>query len=103
MSSSNSLLKKCLQIQTNEQFAELFIEKSKMKTIVFSKKDIYIFNDEFKYYQPINGKFLDHVSEIIHKAFESLEENVNERSPKRWQTKIPIKMRKKKSKTKPRR
>ena len=74
MSSSNSLIKKCLQIQTNERFAELFIEKSKMKTIVFSKKEIYIFNEEFKYYQPINGKFLDHVSEVLHKAFEPLEE-----------------------------
>ena len=45
MFSSNSLLKKCLQI-----------------------------NEEFKYYQPINGKFLDHVSEVLHKAFEPLEE-----------------------------
>ena len=65
-------IKKFLTIQTDERFAKLFISQSSTKLIVLSKKDIYMFNNEFNYYQPVemNGKLLSLVSDVLHRTIE---------------------------------
>ena len=47
-------IKKFLAIQSNERFATLFIENSSTKTLIFSKKEMYIYNDKFNYYEPVD-------------------------------------------------
>ena len=72
MDMSESEIKSFLAIQSHERFAKLFIKNSTTKLIVISKKEIYMYNMEFKYYQPVdmNGKLLSLVSDVLHKAIE---------------------------------
>ena len=69
---SEQKIKSFLKIQSDERFAKLFISQSPTKLIVLSKKEIYMFNDEFKYYQPVemNGKLLSLVSDVLHQTIE---------------------------------
>jgi len=69
---SEAQIKTFLTIQSHERFAKLFIAESTTKTIVFSKKEIYMYNMEFKYYQPVdmNGRFLHLVSKVLHESID---------------------------------
>ena len=69
---SEQQIKSFLKIQSDERFAKLFISQSSTKLIVLSKKDIYMFNNEFNYYQPVemNGKLLSLVSDVLHQTIE---------------------------------
>ena len=69
---SESQIKKFLTVQSDERFAKLFISQSSTKLIVLSKKEIYMFNTEFNYYQPVemNGKLLSLVSDVLHQTIE---------------------------------
>ena len=44
---SEAQIKIFLNIQSHERFAKLFIKESTTKTIVFSKKEIYMYNTTF--------------------------------------------------------
>ncbi len=76
MPMSVSHIKKFLAIQSHERFADLFISESTTKTIIFSKKEMYIYNNEFNYYEPVDigGRFLKLVSSVLHKAIEEWEQ-----------------------------
>ena len=51
MSMSDAEIKRFLTIQSHERFARLFIENCTSKILVFAEDEVYIFNNEFKYYQ----------------------------------------------------
>ncbi len=77
MPMSEKQIKRFLSIQSHERFAKLLIEESKTKTAIFSKKDMYIYNTEFKYYEPVDigGRFLNLVSRVLHEAIEPWEQH----------------------------
>ena len=50
MTYSEAQIKTFLNIQSHERFAKLFITESTTKTIIFSKKEIYMYNTAFNYY-----------------------------------------------------
>ena len=72
---SEKQIKKFLAIQSHERFANLFISESKTKTIIFSKKEMYIYNTEFSYYEPVDldGRFKSLVSKVLHSTIEPWE------------------------------
>ena len=72
-------IKQFLSVCSHERFAKLFIEESTTKIVVLSKKDIYVFNSNFNYYEPvdIHGRFLSLVSDILHKVIEPWENKFN--------------------------
>jgi len=65
-------IKKFLNVCSHERFAKLFIEESTTTIIVFSKKEVFVYNDKFNYYEPvdIHGRFLSLVSNTLHKVIE---------------------------------
>ena len=69
---SEKKIKNFLAIQSHERFAKLFISESQTKTIIFSKKEMYIYNKEFKYYEPVDlgGRFIPLVSDVLHATIE---------------------------------
>jgi phage/plasmid-associated DNA primase len=69
---SEKKIKNFLAIQSHERFAKLFISESQTKTIIFSKKEMYIYNKEFKYYEPVDlgGRFIPLVSGVLHATIE---------------------------------
>ena len=79
---SEQQIKSFLKIQSDERFAKLFISQSSTKLIVLSKKDIYMFNNEFNYYQPVemNEKLLSLVSDVLHQKIELWAEAFEKRS-----------------------
>ena len=60
MEMSDTEIKSFLAIQTPERFAKLFIKYTPTKWVVISQKEIFMFNKEFNYYQPvgIRGKLM---------------------------------------------
>jgi len=74
---SEKQIKKFLAIQSHERFAKLFIAESKTKTIIFSKKEMYIYNTEFSYYEPVDlgGRFISLVSDVLHATIEPWEQH----------------------------
>lgn len=72
---SEKQIKKFLAIQSHERFANLFISESKTKTVIFSKKEMYIYNTEFNYYEPVDldGRFKSLVSKVLHATIEPWE------------------------------
>jgi phage/plasmid-associated DNA primase len=77
MTYSEKKIKKFLTFCSQERFAKLFIEQSQTKIIVFSKKEVFVYNDKFNYYEPvdIHGRFLSLVSNILHDIIEPWDEH----------------------------
>jgi len=77
MPQSEKQIKQFLTIQSHERFAKLFISESKTKTIIFVKKEMYIYNKEFSYYEPVDfdGRFKHLVSEVLHTTIEPWEQH----------------------------
>ena len=69
---SDTEIKNFLTIQTHERFAKLFIKYTPTKLVVISQKEIFMFNKEFNYYQPVSvrGKLMSLVSDVLHKIME---------------------------------
>lgn len=69
-------IKKFLNVCSHERFAKLFIEESTTTIVVFSKKEVFVYNDKFNYYEPvdIHGRFLSLVSNTLHKVIEPWDE-----------------------------
>ena len=65
-----------LAMPSNERYAKMFIVESPYKTVIFSKKEMYIYNPEFCYYEPVDigGRFLTLVSKVLHSVIEPWEE-----------------------------
>jgi phage/plasmid-associated DNA primase len=72
MEMSDTQIKSFLAIQTHERFAKLFIKYTPTKLVVISQKEIFMFNKEFNYYQPvgIRGKLMSLVSDVLHAIIE---------------------------------
>ena len=72
MEMSDTQIKSFLAIQTHERFAKLFIKYTPTKLVVISQKEIFMFNKEFNYYQPvgIRGKLMSLVSDVLHAFIE---------------------------------
>ena len=72
MEMSDTEIKSFLAIQTHERFAKLFIKYTPTKLVVISQKEIFMFNKEFNYYQPvgIRGKLMSLVSDVLHAIIE---------------------------------
>ena len=51
MKFSESSIRRFLEIQSHERFAKLYLKHTKTPLIVLSKKEIFMYNPEFKYYQ----------------------------------------------------
>lgn len=73
---TESQIKKFLNVSSQERFARLFIEESDTQIIVFSKKEVFIFNGDFNYYEPvdIHGRFMSLISKVLHKIIEPWED-----------------------------
>ena len=69
-------IKKFLNVCSHERLAKLFIEESTTTIVVFSKKEVFVYNDKFNYYEPvdIHGRFLSLVSNTLHKVIEPWDE-----------------------------
>ena len=72
MEMSDTEIKSFLAIQTHERFAKLFIKCTPTKLVVISDKELFMFNKEFNYYQPvgIRGKLMSLVSDVLHAIIE---------------------------------
>ena len=51
MSINDNEIKRFLNIQSHERFAKLFIDNCTSNIKVFDKGEVYIYNNEFNYYQ----------------------------------------------------
>jgi phage/plasmid-associated DNA primase len=73
MKFSESSIKSFLEIQSHERFAKLYLKHTKTPLVVLSKKEIYMYNPEFKYYQQVEqtGRLMHLVSDVLHKALET--------------------------------
>ena len=73
MKFSESSIRRFLEIQSHERFAKLYLKHTKTPLIVLSKKEIFMYNPEFKYYQLVKqgGRLLHLVSNVLHTALET--------------------------------
>jgi phage/plasmid-associated DNA primase len=75
---SDNEIKRFLTIQSHERFAKLFIDNCTSKILVFNEDEVYIYNNEFKYYQLASSATL--IMNIISKVLHEITE--------RWQVKF---------------
>ena len=68
MSMSDAEIKRFLTIQSHERFARLFIENCTSKILVSAEDEVYIFNNEFKYYQmgSSSSLMMNLISKVLH-------------------------------------
>ena len=74
MQLSDSYMRRFLDIQSHERFANIYFKFSTTPLIVLSKKEIYMYNPEFKYYQHVDqtGRLMSLVSDVLHKALSQI-------------------------------
>ena len=74
MKLSDSSMRRFLDIQSHERFANIFFKFSVTPLVVLSKKEIYMYNPEFKYYQHVDqtGRLMSLVSDVLHKALNEI-------------------------------
>jgi len=67
-------MRRFLDIQSHERFANIYFKFSTTPLVVLSKKDIYMYNTEFKYYQHVDqsGRLMSLVSDVLHKALNEI-------------------------------
>lgn len=73
---SEPKMREFLEIQSHERFAKIYFKFSTTPLVVLSKKEIYMFNPEFKYYQHVDqtGRMMSLVSEVLHTALNTFNE-----------------------------
>ena len=74
MKLSDSSMTRFLDIQSHEGFAKIYFKYSTTPLVVLSKKDIYMYNSEFKYYQHVDqaGRLMPLVSDVLHTALDEM-------------------------------
>jgi phage/plasmid-associated DNA primase len=74
MKLSDSSMRRFLDIQSHERFANIYFKFSTTPLVVLSKKDIFMYNTEFKYYQHVDqaGRLMSLVSDVLHKALNEI-------------------------------
>jgi len=74
MKLSDSSMRRFLDIQSHERFANVYFKFSTTPLVVLSKKEIYMYNPEFKYYQHVDqaGRLMSLVSDVLHKALNEI-------------------------------
>ena len=74
MKLSDSSMRRFLDIQSHERFANIYFKFSTTPLVVLSKKEIYMYNPEFKYYQHVDqaGRLMSLVSDVLHKALNEI-------------------------------
>ena len=74
MKLSDSSMRRFLDIQSHERFANIYFKFSTTPLVVLSKKEIYMYNPEFKYYQHVDqtGRLMSLVSDVLHKALNDI-------------------------------
>ena len=67
-------MRRFLDIQSHERFANIYFKFSTTPLVVLSKKEIYMYNPEFKYYQHVDqtGRLMSLVSDVLHKALNEI-------------------------------
>ena len=70
----DSSMRRFLDIQSHERFANIYFKFSTTPLVVLSKKEIYMYNPEFKYYQHVDqtGRLMSLVSDVLHKALNEI-------------------------------
>ena len=68
MTMTDNEIKRFLTIQSHERFAKLFIENCSSKILVFNEDEVFIYNNEFKYYQLSSSTSLmmNIISKVLH-------------------------------------
>ena len=74
---SEPRMREFLEIQSHERFAKIYFKFSTTPLVVLSKKEIYMFNPEFKYYQHVEqtGRLMSLVSEVLHSALHTFNDH----------------------------
>ena len=77
MKLSDSSMRRFLDIQSHERFANIYFKFSTTPLVVISKKEIYMYNPEFKYYQHVDqaGRLMSLVSDVLHKALNDIHQH----------------------------
>jgi phage/plasmid-associated DNA primase len=77
MKLSDSNMRRFLEIQSHERFANIYFKFSTTPLVVLSKKEIYMYNPEFKYYQHVDqaGRLMSLVSDVLHKALNEIHQH----------------------------
>jgi len=74
---SEPKIREFLEIQSHERFAKIYFKFSTTPLVVLSKKEIYMYNPEFKYYQHVDqtGRMMSLVSEVLHTALNTFNDH----------------------------
>ena len=77
MKLSDSNMRRFLEIQSHERFANIYFKFLTTPLVVLSKKEIYMYNPEFKYYQYVDqsGRFMSLVSDVLHQALNEIHQH----------------------------
>ena len=77
MKLSDSNMRRFLEIQSHERFANIYFKFSTTPLVVLSKKEIYMYNPEFKYYQHVDqsGRLMSLVSDVLHQALNEIHQH----------------------------
>jgi hypothetical protein len=78
---SEQKMREFLEMQTHERFAKIYFKFSTTPLIVLSKKEIYMFNPEFKYYQYVEqtGRLMSLVSDVLHTALNTFNDHFDKK------------------------
>jgi len=78
---SEPKMREFLEIQSHERFAKIYFKFSTTPLIVLSKKEMYMFNPEFKYYQQVEqtGRLMNLVSEVLHTALKTFNDHFEQK------------------------
>ena len=81
MKLSEPKMREFLDVQSHERFAKIYFKFSTTPLVVLSKKEIYMFNPEFKYYQHVEqtGRLMSLVSEVLHTALKSFNDHFSDK------------------------
>ena len=78
---SEPKMREFLDVQSHERFAKIYFKFSTTPLVVLSKKEIYMFNPEFKYYQHVEqtGRLMTLVSDVLHTALKSFNDHFSDK------------------------
>jgi len=78
---SEPKMREFLEILSHERFAKIYFKFSTTPLIVLSKKEMYMFNPEFKYYQQVEqtGRLMNLVSEVLHTALKTFNDHFEQK------------------------
>ena len=81
MKLSEPKMREFLDVQSHERFAKIYFKFSTTPLVVLSKKEIYMFNPEFKYYQHVEqtGRLMTLVSDVLHTALKSFNDHFSDK------------------------